>query len=73
MNEEIDLLRDAAKEIDVLRKANQIMSARLGVFDSMMALFNITPHYEGVTNKLDICYLIEKRIAFLKDQENSQQ
>ncbi len=38
--EKIELLERSLNEIEDLRRINEIQSARLGVFDSMMSLFN---------------------------------
>jgi hypothetical protein len=44
MNEQ-QLLQSALNEINSLRKQNELMAARLDVFDNMMRLFHTTPNF----------------------------
>ena len=43
-SEEIELFEQAKAEIKILRHQNQIMSARLEMFDSMSLIFNTVPN-----------------------------
>lgn len=61
------LLTEAAGEIKALRRQNDIMSARLDMFDKMMKLFHAAPNYgENGLMSPDLVYSIEK---YLKEQE----
>ena len=57
-----ELLRNAANEIRFLRSQNQLMSARLEMFDSVMDLLHtdIPKHIQGVSP--DLCYAIDKHL-----------
>lgn len=62
--ENLELLQRAKTEIAALRKENQIMAARLGVFDDMMMLLKATPIYPSYGGMSpDIIYEIDKAIA----------
>lgn len=64
MEEKNELLRAAATEIQLLRSHNQIMSARLTMYDQMMALFNAEPPRHGVsTMGEDILWKINKALT----------
>lgn len=54
------LLQQASDEIKQLRYENQMMSARLEVFDNVMLLFKSYPRETGIIAKPDICYDIKK-------------
>jgi len=72
-NEIVALLQRSANEIKALRNENQIMSARLGMFDNIMSLFNASKNQQGGMYAPDVVYEIEKEIACAKEQggENS--
>lgn len=57
-----ELLQRASIEIKGLRSQNQLMAARLEVFDSMMLLFTSTPAYRGGGMSPDIVYEIDNAI-----------
>lgn len=46
MNEQ-QMLQSALSEINSLRKQNELMAARLEVFDTMMRLFHTQPNFGG--------------------------
>lgn len=56
------LLRNAASQIKQLRSSNEVMSARLDMFDKMWMLFNTEPNYQRQGASEDICFQIEKHI-----------
>lgn len=60
----ISLLTEAKSEIKSLRHQNELMSARLEMFDTMMRLFHTTPNYgsNGMSHP-DIVWSIEKFIT----------
>lgn len=63
----LELLQLAKSEISSLRNQNQLMAARLGVFDDMMMLLRTAPAYPpyGVMHP-DALYAIEKGIEVEK-------
>jgi hypothetical protein len=63
MKQELDLLKRAAEEIKQLRSQNQLMTARLDVFDKMMLLFTVSPTFAGQGMGPDIVYDINKQIV----------
>lgn len=65
-----ELLQRASNEIKGLRSHNQLMAARLEVFDSMMLLFTSPPAYKGGAMSPDIVYEIDKAI---EREENKPQ
>ncbi len=68
--ENLDLLQRAKNEIAGLRKENQLMAARLGVFDDMMMLLKsapVYPPYGGMSP--DIVYEIDKAIEADKNKK----
>lgn len=66
------LLIESASEIRQLRKDNQVMAARLDMFDKMMALFNTPPHYAPLGMKEDVVYKLDKAIAEIEMYEAKQ-
>jgi hypothetical protein len=70
MKKNTQLLQQAAAEITGLRKENNLMAARLDVFDSMMLLFKTPPAYPGFGMGEDVLYKIEKHI---KEEEKNEQ
>ena len=72
----IGLLLSAKNEIVSLRSQNQLMAARLGVFDDMMMLLKTAPVYPGYGGMSpDIVYEIDKAIECEKSkvEPNQQQ
>lgn len=62
--ENLELLQRAKTEIAALRKENQIMAARLGVFDDMMMMLKAAPIYPPYGSMSpDIIYEIDKAIV----------
>jgi hypothetical protein len=60
MKEETQMLREAATEIKTLRRQNEIMSARLDVFDSMMAVLHTPIATKSQGMSPDLVWEIEK-------------
>jgi hypothetical protein len=63
-----DLLQRASNEIKTLRSQNQLMAARLDMFDSMMLIFTSVPQRQGGLMSPDIIYEIEKAIEADKNK-----
>lgn len=62
MSKEQDLLKRSASEIRSLRQQNQLMRARLDMFDNMMLVLNVQVPQYGMTSSLDIAWEIDKHI-----------
>lgn len=60
MTQELELLKQAAAEIRTLRSQNQLMSARLDVFDSMMAVLHTDVARKSQGMSEDIAWKIDK-------------
>lgn len=66
MSQENQLFIQAASEIRQLRSQNQLMAARLGVFDSMMSVLNAQVRSDQMGMSEDVVWKIERH---LQDQE----
>lgn len=64
--QEVYLLRAASGEIKSLRRANELMAARLEVFDSLMLMFNTSPNRSGGLMSPDLVYEIDKLLESKK-------
>lgn len=62
MTQEQLLLKSAAVEITSLRRQNELMSARLDMFDKCMILLHTTPAYPSQGMSVDIVWEIEKHL-----------
>ena len=60
MKDELQMLREAANEIKTLRRQNELMSARLEVFDSMMAVLHTDIARKNQGMSPDLVWEIEK-------------
>lgn len=60
MEDELLMLREAANEIKNLRRQNELMSARLDVFDSMMAVLHTPIATKSQGMSPDLVWKIEK-------------
>ena len=58
--EELEMLREAANEIKNFRRQNELMSARLDVFDSMMAVLHTPIATKSQGMSPDLVWKIEK-------------
>lgn len=67
MERSLELLRAAKNEINFIRKQNELMKARLDMFDSVVNLLqtNITRPLQGMA--IDLCAEIE---MYLSDNSN---
>jgi hypothetical protein len=68
--DEKQMLQHAIGEIKTLRASNQLMSARLEVYDQMMRLFHTQPNYgsHGMMHP-DIVYEIDNYLSTKKDNQ----
>lgn len=69
MKQELDLLKSASAEIKSLRVANNLMSARLQMFDSIMAIFHAQSGNNVSGMSPDLVYAIDK---FLEAQQSEK-
>lgn len=60
MEREVELLRQAVSEIRILRNQNQLMSARLDMFDSIMSVLHTDVARKGQGMSPDLTWEIEK-------------
>jgi hypothetical protein len=60
MTQEQDFLKRAAIEIRILRNQNQLMSARLEMFDSIMAVLHTDVAQKSQSMSPDITWEIDK-------------
>lgn len=72
--ENLELLQRAKEEIKTLRSQNQVMAARLGVFDDMMMLLKAAPVYPSYdAMHPDIVYEIDKAVEADKKKKETHQ
>lgn len=62
MPEEIELLKQAASEIKSLRRKNELMEARLDMFDTINMMLHSQPATRSVGMSEDLVWTIEKFI-----------
>lgn len=63
----LHLLECASREIKSLRKENELMKARLEMFDTLMRVFHTSPNYGGGgLMSPDIVYEIDKFVESSK-------
>lgn len=67
-SQEINTLTEAALEIKNLRKSNELMAARLDVFDSMVSIFKATPSSNGYGMAPDVLFDIDRMIEKKKSE-----
>ena len=69
-----ELLQLASSEIKSLRRQNEIMSARLDMFDNMMCILYATPGRENGKGMMhpDVVFEIEKVLSEDKDKEDNK-
>lgn len=68
--QQTDLLLQAAAEIRSLRNQNQLLSARLDMFDKCMVLLHTAPQYPGLSAGEDIAWKIDKFISSKSQQDH---
>ncbi len=59
-SEEISLLNQAVFEIKSLRRQNELMKARLDMFDTVNKMLNTSVPQQGSMMSPDLCYQIER-------------
>lgn len=67
-NEALQLLNQSVSEIRQLRQENNLMAARLDMFDKMILLFDTQPNYRGQGMSEDLCWKIEKYTQSINKQ-----
>ena len=67
MEEVIEMLKEANFEIRALRRQNELMKARLDMFDSINAILHTQVAMQPECMSPDLCYKIDKFIACNKD------
>lgn len=73
MNEETLLLKSAATEIKHLRESNNLMAARLDMFDKMMSLFYTQPNFGNCGGfSPDILWQIEQHLEKTKTKQDDK-
>lgn len=65
-----ELLNDARHEIISLRRRNEILSAKVEVFDSLMCLLHTSPAQHSQAMSPDVAWQIEKGLEELKTNQN---
>lgn len=70
MKEELQMLKEATFEIKSLRRQNELMRARLDMFDAMNAILHTQVASQSQGMSLDLVWKIEKFVA-AKEAENS--
>ncbi len=71
MDELRDLLQRAASEIKSLRNQNQLLSAKVQVYDDLMALFKSYPNYGNMAMAPDITWEIDRALSPQPVPENA--
>lgn len=61
-----DLLKAASAEIKDLRRQNDLMKARLNMFDDMMLLIRTSPTYPSQGYSEDLAWAIDNHLHELK-------
>lgn len=72
MQTAIMLLTEAKQEIVSLRRQNELMRARLDMFDNIMQMLHTQPAYKGEGMSPDLVYAIEKFITSELTPENGK-
>jgi len=63
------MLERAINEIKHLRGRNELMQARLTMFDNVMQLLNANPHANGYTDKMDLAFEIQELVDRLRKKK----
>lgn len=69
MTKEQALLQQACNEIKILRNANQLMKARLDMFDDCIALLSARVERSGGLMSPDLVWEIEKHLSNKSEME----
>lgn len=70
MSKELELLKSATLEIKGLRSQNQIMKARLDMFDDCVALLSARVERSGIGMAPDLVWEIERHIETITEPKN---
>lgn len=62
-------VQGAVSEIESLRRQNELMSARLDMFDKMILLFTSEPSFPRTGAAPDLVYELRKYIAVAEEKE----
>lgn len=60
MTQEQALLQRCSIEIKTLRRSNELMEARLSMFDKIIMVLHTRPEYPGMGMSPDVCFEIDK-------------
>lgn len=63
MSKEIQLLKEASLEIKSLRRQNELMRARLDMFDAVRQILHANVVYQGEGMSPDLAWAIDKHVA----------
>jgi len=69
MSELIETLKEAQREIQQLRRRNEILSAKVEVMDSFMCVLHTAPAQQSQAFSPDVVFAMEKHIAKLEDAQ----
>lgn len=73
MSKELELLKSATLEIKGLRSQNQIMKARMDMFDDCVALFSARVERGSMCMSPDLVWEIERHIESMTEPKTNQQ
>lgn len=69
-NETLSLLQQATAEIKRLQTQNNLMAAKLEVFDKMIMLLQTAPNYPSVGMGESLAWKIDKHISAYSDNQD---
>lgn len=73
MNSElIQAITEAQHEINALRRRNEVLAAKVEVFDSMMQMLNTAPATRQQPMSTDVLYLLQKQRDRLEEEQKPQ-
>jgi len=68
LEDQKQLLRDAHAEIQSLRRANEILGAKVEVMESFMCVLHSRPAERNTACAPDVAWALQKRIAQIDDE-----
>jgi hypothetical protein len=71
-DELIQTLREAEHEINALRRRNEVLSAKVEVFDCMMQMLHTSPATRPQGMSLDVVYALAKHRDRLEQSQKPQ-
>lgn len=71
-DETISTMREAQHEIQGLRRSNEVLSAKVEVFESMMCLLHTQPATRSMGASPDVVFALEKRILELEREKEHE-